>query len=107
MTLYKFLAACAVALLVAGCGSSSDNRSDNRPAVTMKVLSGSPDYVSGGDSRIEVSAASAEQANLEFWRNDKQSTPVLKSSGDRMEGLVTGLADGANTLEVRHKTYGN
>ena len=85
-----------------GCGSSSDNP----PAVTMKVLSGSPDYVSGGDSRIEVSAASAEQGNLEFWLNDKQITPVLKSSGDRMEGLVTGLADGANTLEVYHKMYG-
>ncbi len=46
------------------------------------------------------------RANLEFWLNDKQIAPVLKSSGDRMEGLVTGLANGANTLEVRHKAYG-
>lgn len=38
----------------------------------MKVLSGSPDYVSGGDSRIEVSTPSAGQAKLEFWLNDKQ-----------------------------------
>jgi hypothetical protein len=97
------IAACAAALLVAGCGGRDD---PPPPVVTMKVLSGAPDYVSGGDSRIEVSAASVEQANLEFWLNDKQITPVLKSSGDRMEGLVTGLADGANTLEVRHKSWG-
>jgi hypothetical protein len=99
------IATCAAALLVAGCGGR-DDPPPPPPAVTMKVLSGSPDYVSGGDSRIEVSAASVEQANLEFWLNEKQITPVLKSSGDRMEGLVTGLADGANTLEVRHAKYG-
>lgn len=100
------IAACAAALLVAGCGGRDDPPPPTPPAVTMKVLSGSPDYVSGGDSRIEVSAASAEQANLEFWLNDKQISPVLKSSGDRMEGLVSGLADGANTLEVRDTKYG-
>ncbi len=101
MRFYQSLAACAaVALLAAGCGSS------DLPAVSMKVLSSSPDYVSGGDSRIEVKAASGEQSKLEFWLNGKQITPVLKANGDRMEGLVSGLVNGSNTLEVRHKDRG-
>lgn len=104
MKSYRFLTACAAAALLAACGSG-DN-SDNKPAVAMKVLSSAPEYVSGGDSRIEVKVASAEQDKLEFWLNGKQISPALKSSGDRMEGLVTGLADGANTLEARHKTHG-
>ena len=38
------IAACAAALLVVGCGGNH-----TPPVVSMKVLSGSPDYVSGGD----------------------------------------------------------
>ena len=103
MTICKSLVVCAtVALLMAGCGSSSDPP----PAVSLKVLSSAPEYVSGGDSRIEVKASSAEQPKLEFWLNGKQVTPTLKASGDRMEGLVSGLANGSNTLEVRHKDHG-
>jgi len=107
MRSFTYLAACAAVTLVAGCGSGGDSPpAVTIPEITMKVLSGPPDYVSGGDTRIEVSASSTEQVKLEFWLNDKQIAPVLKSSGDRMEGLVTGLVDSANTLELRHKTYG-
>jgi len=102
MAFPRTLAAGAAALLLAACGSSSDPK----PAVSMKTLSSAPEYVSGGDTRIEVKAASAEQAKLEFWLNGKQIKPALTASGDRMEGLVSGLANGANTLEVRHKDHG-
>lgn len=95
------IVACAAALLLAGCGGTH-----TPPVVSMKVLSSSPDYVSGGDSRIQVEVAATEQPWLEFWLNDAQITPTMKSSGDRLEGLVSGLVNGANTLEVRHKSWG-
>lgn len=106
----KSLAACtAMVLLVAGCGGGSSgggNGGSSRPDVSVKTLSSSSQYVSGGDSRIEVQAPSAEHEKLELWLNGVKIAHKLTSQGDRMEGLVTGLADGDNTLEVRHQQYG-
>lgn len=104
MTFCKPLAASiGMALLLAGCGSSSDSQG---PTAAMKVLSSAPEYVSGGDVKIEVRVAGDEQSKLGFWLNGKQISPSLEVSGDRMEGLVSGLVDGGNTLEVRHKNHG-
>ncbi len=97
MKLWKTLAACAASgWLIVGCGSNSSDS-----AVALKVLSSAPQYVSGGDARIEVAAPRGVQNQLEFWLNGKKITPPLVADGDRLEGMVAGLVDGANKLEVR------
>ena len=69
----------------------------------MQVLSGPPQYVTGGDARIAVQASPDLHDKLVFWLNGRRIAPVMASSGDRLEGVVSGLALGANTLEVRHR----
>lgn len=86
----------AAAMVLAGCGGGSDSG----PA-KLAVLSSPAQYVSGGDARIEVQAPNSTHERLELWLNGKKISPALQADGDRLEGVVTGLADGANTLEVR------
>ena len=109
------LALAALATL-AGCGGGGSNGSgptatalkasgaDASGGVKIKVLSSAPQYVSGGDARIEVSAAPGLHDKLEFWLNGAKITPAMVSRGDRLEGIVSGMVVGANLLEVRHLT---
>ncbi len=92
-----------VVAMLAGCGGgSSDSGGGGSPApVTLAVLSSPAQYVSGGDARIEVGAPSAMHGTLELWLNGAKITPALQADGDRLEGVITGLVDGDNTLEVR------
>jgi hypothetical protein len=92
-----------VAVLAACGGSDSDPPPVVTPPATLKVVSSSPQYVSGGDARIQVGAASATHAKLELWLNGAKITPTLVSTGDTLEGVISGLLDGANTLEVRYE----
>ncbi len=87
----------ATATPVAGSGAFESN-------ITLAVLSSQPQFVSGGDARIVVQASSAAQAGLSLWLNGAP-LPAAQSSlqaySDRLEGMVSGLAVGANTLQVR------
>lgn len=127
MSSWKQIAACtAGAIVIAACGGGSGGgggfpfiptspppSSGPGPAtppaaskIALQVLSSQPEHVSGGDVRIAVLAPPADQEQIELWLNDAKISPALASGADRLEGLVTGLKLGANTLEVRHKTRG-
>src|SRR5512133_4225477 len=117
MTSWKNLYAClASAIMLAGCGGGasgtaaggdvkltvSNDAPDTEPdgGVRLSVLSSSPEYVSGGDARIEVRAARGLQDKLTFWLNGEKITPSLVADGNRMEGVISGLVNGSNLLEV-------
>ncbi|MDL1862586.1 hypothetical protein FBR04_16390 [Betaproteobacteria bacterium PRO7] len=111
-------AAAACAVVVAGCGGGSGeagassasaqgvNPADPAMKVQLRVLSSPPQYVSGGDARIEVRAAPGLHDKLELWLNGRPLNAALQSKGDRLEGVIGGLVDGANRLEVHHRSSG-
>ena len=90
-----------VVAMLAGCGGGDGGGTSTEP-VTLAVLSSPAQYVSGGDARIEVVAPSAMHGTLELWLNGAKIAPALQADGDRLEGVITGLVDGENTLEVRN-----
>ncbi|HEX2541449.1 MAG TPA: DUF6351 family protein [Caldimonas sp.] len=90
----------AATILLASCGGGGDSSE-----ATLSVLSSSPEYVSGGDARIEVRAPKETHATLELWLNGQKISPALQADGDRLEGVVSGLRDGANTLELRSSGF--
>lgn len=91
----------------AGAGSRGHDDRDGRfGLVELAVLSGPADYVSGGDARIAVRAAPGLRDKLELRLNGKLVQGVLVPVAGGLEGVVTGLVEGRNTLEVRHKHLG-
>lgn len=68
--------------------------------VELRVLSSSPSYVSGGDARIEVRAASNLHEKIQLYLNGRPIPVALRSQGDRLEGVISGLVEGRNLLEV-------
>lgn len=135
MTTWKVRAVSAAsALLLAACGGGSDGSGsgsgsdENAQAnseqaqtaghgsrghgdrdfglIELAVLSGPAEYVSGGDARIAVRAAPGLRDKLELRLNGKLVQGVLVPVAGGLEGVVTGLVEGRNTLEVRHKHLG-
>jgi hypothetical protein len=133
MTTWKVQAVSAAsALLLAACGGGSDGSGGDENAqanseqaqtagsgsrghddrdgpfglVELAVLSGPAEYVSGGDARIAVRAAPGLRDKLELRLNGKLVQGVLVPVASGLEGVVTGLVEGRNTLEVRHKHFG-
>lgn len=92
----------AAALVLAGCGNGGPG-DDARGAVRIRVVSSVPEFVSGGDARIEVTAPPGLQDKLTFWLNGAQITPPLARDANHMEGVVAGLVDGSNLLEARYE----
>ncbi|MBB6093823.1 hypothetical protein HNQ60_002704 [Povalibacter uvarum] len=76
---------------------------DRGKDVELRVLSSPARYVSGGDARIQVTAAPGLHNKIQLYLNGQQIKPVLHSSGHRLEGIVSGLRDGENWLEVYAK----
>ncbi len=99
------LAGVAGAALLVACGGSGIDPLVVQPA-SLAVLSSAPEYVSGGDARIEVQLASEEHANVQLFLNGKAVQPALVAGDNRLEGVVEGLQDGDNTLELRHNKRG-
>lgn len=81
--------------------ASASRAENSTPAIEIKVLSSAPELVSGGDARIQVQAASALHSDMTFWLNGKPIAPAMARDGDRLEGVVAGLVNGKNQLEVR------
>jgi hypothetical protein len=77
---------------------------DPAMAVKLRVLSSAPEYVSGGDARIEVRAAPGLHDKLDLWLNGQKLDVTLTSKLDLLEGVISGLVVGSNTLEVRHRS---
>ncbi|HEY0859182.1 MAG TPA: DUF6351 family protein [Albitalea sp.] len=98
-------------LLLGACGGGDGGSPELRgsgplganSAVSIRLLSSAPQWVSGGDARIEVRAAPGLHDKLEIWINGAKTAQTLASDGHRLEGVVSGFALGDNTLEVRHQ----
>jgi len=89
--------------LLSGCGSSSSVSGGSGPPALIKVLSNRADLISGGDALVEVvlpAAAAASGVAMTLNGQDVTSEFGLRANG-RYMGVVTGLADGSNTLTAQ------
>ncbi|WP_051243557.1 DUF6351 family protein [Azohydromonas australica] len=116
MTRPRLLAAWAtLPLIVAACGGGSpgepvaEGSQAPREAGAalaenlfgLRVLSSPAQYVSGGDARIELRAPRALHDQIELWINGRKTAQRFATDGDRLEGVVSGLANGQNRLVLR------
>ena len=110
----RIMAACAAvaSLLAARSAASAEaetpataNRDRDLSAqpsrAALAILSSPPQYVSGGDARVEVRAPVALHSRLGLWLNGRRVEPALRAYGDRMDGVVAGMTLGDNLLELR------
>lgn len=105
MTRWMLPTACAVAAL--GLGGCGDDWGDGPAgAVELSVLSSAPEYVSGGDARIAVTAPPGLLDKLVISLNGKPVTPPMVRTGKRMEGVLSGLVNGKNLIEVHSASGG-
>lgn len=93
--------AVSTALLLAACGGSGGSS----PSASLEVLSSDARWVSGGDARIAAVARDVDPDRLQWWLNGARLSdgPVASREGEqwRLEGVIDGLVDGPNTLELR------
>ena len=107
------LAACV--LLLSACGGGGEPAgsgelarplaaapSDSAMTVKLSVLSSAPEFVSGGDARIHVRAAPGQRDKLALLLNGQPVNVTLKEVANGLEGVVTGLRNGSNLLQVKH-----
>ena len=87
----------AAALAIAGLGVAKP--------VELRVLSSPAEFVSGGDARIEVQAAPGLHDKIRLFLNGQPVAVSLRADGHRLEGVITGLAEGSNHLEVYVKGH--
>lgn len=69
---------------------------------TLRVVSSQPDQVSGGDARIAHDTPRGHLYSLYFLNGRLTSLDRIQRSAGRVEGLITGLDLGENTLNVFH-----
>jgi hypothetical protein len=115
---YAFVAG-AAALLTGGIGCSSDSKPNPQQdaavpqpdapppidappptAVQIRTLSNRADLISGGDALVELvlpAGTTAAQLHVAVGARDVSSAFAVRANG-RIIGVITGLADGANTV---------
>ncbi|NEX59839.1 DUF6351 family protein [Noviherbaspirillum galbum] len=84
-------------LVLAACGGGSDNRA---AAPEIRVLSTRADFVTGGDALVEIALPANVPTNdvkVSVGNRDVSSNFAVRADG-RFTGLVTDLANGANTI---------
>ena len=89
---------------LAGAGFANAEASQAQD-VQLRVLSSPPQYVSGGDARIEVRAAPGLHDKIRLFLNGRPVGVALRSWGFRLEGVISGLDEGSNLLEVFVKDH--
>jgi len=92
----------AICVALTSCGGSDTNSTPPPPlsGTTLQVLSTRADMVSGGDALMEVklpTGAAAAMLKVSVGAADVSSAFTTRADG-RTVGLVTGLANGANTV---------
>ena len=93
-------------------GAADDQRRDegrddeHSMSVRLSVLSSPAHQVSGGDARVHLRAARGLHDKLDLWLNGRLISPPLAAVADGLEGVVSGLTDGRNVLQVRHRSAG-
>ncbi len=103
---WTLLRATAAALLVLALGASaaSAKRNAETPeSTTIKVLSSRADLVVDNEALVEVKVPSGEDAhNVTVLVNGQdESSAFAAQSEQTTQGLVTGLKEGANTVEAK------
>ena len=93
----------AMALSAGGNRGEGPSQGDPSMTVRLSVLSGAPQWVSGGDARIHVRAAPGLRDKLVVLLNGQPASITLKEVANGLEGVVTGLRLGDNLLEVKHR----
>jgi hypothetical protein len=93
----RTLSAASLAILLAAC-----NGGDDDPSMDIKVLSNRADMVSGGDAFVEVAVPNgADRQSLKVSLNGKDVSNSFAVRADgRITGVLTGLANGANTVSA-------
>jgi hypothetical protein len=111
-------AAVGIAALLAACANTATvpvaTTTAAQPAppavagkVEIKVLSGRYDFVTGGDALVEVKASEGARASdlkLSLDGRDLAQPLKLDAASNTLRGLVTGLHDGSNFLQVTGPT---
>ena len=87
----KLVLAATLATFALGAGTA-------HAAVSIDVLSNRADLISGGDALVAVNGGTPASVTLNG--HDVSSEFAARPDG-RYEALVTGLQDGANTLQAR------
>ena len=93
----------AGAALIAGlCAPAALAQGAPPPAkVDFKVLSSRYDLVSGGDALVELKISGVDASAARIWLNGRELEKPLKADASgTMRGLVTGLHNGPNWLQV-------
>ena len=96
--------ALAVVSLVAAPALSQSAAAVVRGRIDVKVLASRYDLVSGGDALVEIKASDGAKASeLKVSLNGRQLATPLKfdQPTNTLRGLVSGLDNGANWLQVR------
>jgi hypothetical protein len=120
---FRSLASCAaigVAALLASCANTGEKPAATTAAaqpapspppvagkVEIRVLSGRYDLVTGGDALVEIKASEGARAgDLTVSLDGRELTQPLKldTASNTLRGLVTGLHDGSNFLQVTGPT---
>jgi hypothetical protein len=88
--------------LIVTLGIMVRDRSGNHgSALTISVLSSRPDFVSGGDARIAVTAPSGvSPSRMRVYLNDDDVTSQLTLTDAGREGVLGGLLTGPNQLRT-------
>jgi hypothetical protein len=94
------LFACSLAALATSGLANGQAAGSQAKNVQLRVLSSAPEFVSGGDARIEVRAAPGLHDKINLYLNGRAIDVQLQSHGHRLEGVISGLAEGSNVLEV-------
>ncbi len=101
-TYCRLIMAALLATVLTGCFKDPD--------ISLKVLSSDPNQVSGEDVLLGLAGEDADSfsdtGQLEFWLNNSEIQPTIRTGRNGPEILVTGLVEGANRFEVHHTEYG-
>ena len=82
-------------------GPLGSGTSPIQDGVRIEVLSGQPDRVSGVEARVRVSPPTGGRVgDLRVSLGDTDVTAQLQAVDGALEGIVTGLIEGNNTLEA-------
>ena len=96
------LAIASAAVLLAGCGSSSDDDNSATLIPEIKVLSTRADMVTDGDALVEIAVpAGADASGLTVSVDGRDVTSAFATRDGRTLGLVNGLKVGSNVLTAR------
>ncbi|MBL3557467.1 MULTISPECIES: DUF6351 family protein [Marinobacter] len=103
ITYSRLVVAALLAIVLTGCFGQY-------PDIHLKVLSSAPTQVSGEDVLVGLAGEDADSLTdvdqLEFWLNNSEVQPTIRSGRNGPEILVSGLEEGANRFEVHHSEYG-